>query len=98
MSQSIDIPRVTTAGNAIKTANTNIDNAFRTPQNAMEQLSSSWQGPAGTAVQTVIQELFKFNEARSEVVGNYSRALLELINPSYEGVEMANTNLADLFK
>jgi len=98
MAQLIDISRISTAANAINFANDNINNSFNSVRSGMQQLSNSWHGPAGTAVQSMIQELFNFSDRRSQVVDNFFRILTQQIDPVYQVTETGNKSLADNFK
>jgi hypothetical protein len=95
--QSIDTTQVTIAVNRMRTMNNNINNEFNALRGKMWPLNS-WRGPTGTAAQTLMQQLFNNNEARSAVLQNYTDILERLVNPSYQAAENHNRSLANLFK
>jgi len=95
--QFINTPGVSETAHRIRTVNSNIDNAFRTLRNRMQQLEN-WRGAAGAVAQTTMHQLFRMGEARSAVLQNYVSMLEKQVNPGYKGAETTNTSLADKFK
>ena len=96
--QTINTDRVMSAANKLRTANTNINNEFRTLQNNAKRLENDWKSSAGSAAHTTLYQLFSNSSVRSTVVQNYINMLEQQVNPGYVNSENANTKLADKFK
>ena len=59
---------------------------------------NSWKGKAAEAARTNFLELLKYNETRSDALGNYVKFLNEQVIPGYVQTETVNKSLADYFK
>ena len=95
----VNVDRVVTAANNIKTLNNQMKNAFSDVQNAMTRLNSSWDGSAST------QALSKFDaiknsycDARYNVLDNFVAYLHQQVGQGYTQTEAVNKSLADQFK
>ena len=96
--QIVNAPGISVAADQIRTANNNINNAFRTMQNRTRSQLNNWRSPAGESAQTIMQQLLQHNEARSTILQNYFNLLARQVNPGYVSAEETNTSLADKFK
>ena len=96
--QSINTERVMSAANKLRTANTTVNNEFRTLQNNAKRLEQDWKSAAGSLAHTTMYQLFDNSKARNDVIQNYINMLEQQVSTGYINTEDANTKLADKFK
>ncbi len=95
--QRINTEAISAAATQISSANTAISQAFEPVVNQTNQLSASWNSPAGHAAVTLLNQLLQGSEARSAVMRNYAATLQQVVTPGYDHGETQNTKLSDLF-
>lgn len=96
--QSINLENVSIAISGLRTANENINNAFRAVETAAKRLDSNWNSRAGSLANTSMYQLLENNTARSTILQNYVNLLEQQVNPGYRSAEETNIKLADQFK
>ena len=95
--QKVDTERIAAAAGAITTANTNMETNFETIRTLGQRMASNWNSAAGEAAESLMNQLFKGNEARAAKFLNCANLLAQQVNPGYDNAETTNTKLADMF-
>lgn len=96
--QMFNSENVLSAADKLQTINNNINRDFESLQKSLKSLESNWKSPAGTVAHTLMYEILKGNETRSNVIDNYTRVLTQYVSQGYIIAEENSTKLADLFK
>ena len=93
----VNIPGIAGAASSLESTRDDINDAFSTLWSEMQMLLS-WQGSAGIAAQTTMEQFPPNNNARSSVLQSYIDMLQQQVDLNYAYAEgVVNTSLADLF-
>lgn len=98
MKQSINTEALDSAVSRLRSSASNINAAFEKVSGQTSRLRGCWQSGAGSAAETTLYQLAKFNEDRDAVLQNYITLLTQVVEQGYLAAEEANTSLADYFK
>ena len=96
--QVVNTVRIAASASRLRTANSNINNAFTTLRNKARQLDNSWKSAAGDTARQTMHSLFQNSDVRSQVIMNYVNILQQQVDPGYVNAENTNVKLADKFK
>lgn len=94
----VDTDRISYVSFQLKNANTEMNNSFRAVKQKGKTMISNWHSPAAESASTIYYELIRGNQARSDVLNEYSKMLDQAIVPNANQVELSNKKLADVFK
>lgn len=95
----VDAERVIAAANRIKNLNNQMRAEFKSVQDAISRLDSSWDGSAANnAIRKFNAIKNSYCDARYNVIDNFVAFLHQQVGEGYIQTEATNKSLADQFK
>ena len=96
--QIIDTQVIQNTAATLHRVNESIADKSRQTEASVKALGNSWRSPGGSAALSALDQIFRMEEPRRQVLENYITILERIINPNYLSAEDVNKKLASYFK